>query len=245
MIHERRKQWSKQLSQVGEERGFFSQLGDEHAALYAEGNGSLVVTFDNLDDARQGGEGRLPWGTEFVTAQGWSSLGLMAHGWTWYRDPHIYKFFEKLAKEKFFENFDKVVFYGTSMGGYAATAFSSAASNVDVLALSPQSTLDRDICTGWEPRFVKAWRRDFKGPFGFGPREIKGANKVFIVYDPMVSEDAMHATLYRGDNVNHIRCPRFGHNLGSMCFVRSCNFTNDCLIIYRKEESREGTSKKE
>ena len=50
----------------------------------------------------------------------------MAHGSTWYRDETVHDFFDRLRDQGFFRQFDRVVFYGTSMGGYAACAFSLA-----------------------------------------------------------------------------------------------------------------------
>ncbi len=73
----------------------------------------------------------MPWGYGFVEAHGWSMLGMMAHDWTWYRDAAVWDFFDRLRDEGFFKQFDKVVFYGASMGAYAASVFSSAAPGAD------------------------------------------------------------------------------------------------------------------
>ena len=148
----KRIKWADTLAEMGEERGFFRQLGDQHNALYIKGDKTLVVTFDNLDDVRQNVEDRMPWGSQFISSRGWSSLGIGAHGWTWYRDEAVHDFFDELRDTGFFDQFDNVVFYGTSMAGYAATVFCAAAPGAKVLAMHPQATLDRTITRGWETR---------------------------------------------------------------------------------------------
>lgn len=208
--------WSNQLEDIGAEYGFFRDLDPEHKALFIEGDDTLVVTFDNLDDARQKVEDRLPWGVRFINAQGWSALGLAAHGWTWYRSDAVLDFFDELRAEGFFDRFRRVVFYGASMAGYAATAFASAAPGATVIALAPQATLDRGVTGGWESRFRGAWSRNFTGRYGFAPDQLSEAQHVWLFYDPLVVPDAAHAALYRGDQITRIRCRHMGHNLGSM-----------------------------
>lgn len=207
--------WADTLAEMGEERGFFRQLGDQHNALFMKGDSTLVVTFDNLDDARQDVADRMPWGSQFIASRGWSSLGIGAHGWTWYRDDAVLDFFDELRDTRFFDQFNNVVFYGTSMAGYAASVFSAACPGAKVLAMNPQATLERRITTGWEPRYHRSWRQDFTGRYAYGPDQSAHASRVYLFFDPYVVEDAMHAALYQGDNVIKIRCRHLGHGLSS------------------------------
>lgn len=216
-LAKRRVAWDGALEAIGAEHGFFERLDDRHKALYVRGDPeTLVVTFDNLDDARQQVEDRLPWGVKFIREQGWSALGLAAHGFTWYRSDPVLDFFDRMRDDGFFAGFSNVVFYGTSMAGYAACAFASAAPGATVIALSPQATLDRAVTIGWEDRFREAWRRDFTGRYGYAPDHARSARKVWLFHDPLVRGDAMHAALFRGENIQPIACRHFGHNLGSV-----------------------------
>ncbi len=215
MQDSRRIEWAGQLAAIGAEHGFYEELDAEHKALFLRGNGTLVVTFDNLDDARQKPEDRLPWGVRFIAGQGWSALGISAHGWTWYRSEKVFDFFDRLRDEGFFDGFERVVFYGASMAGYAALAFSAAAPGATVIALSPQATLDRSVTACWETRYRAAWRRDFSGRYGYAPDQIGAARKVWVIFDPCMGQDAMHAALIRGPNVSHIRARHMGHNMGT------------------------------
>lgn len=206
--------WTESLRAIGAEHGFFEELGDEHSALFVRRGKTLVVTFENLDHVFDQNEGRMPWGFDFIEAQGWSNLGLMAHGWSWYRDNDVCDFFDRLRDEGFFEGFERVVFYGASMGGYGACAFSAAAPGATVVAISPQATLDRDIAS-WETRYRKAWRRDFDGRYGYAPDMIRHAKDAFVLYDPLEPEDAMHAALLRAPNVTLLKCRFHGHRIAS------------------------------
>lgn len=207
--------WRQSLRVIGDARGFYEELGPKHTALYVENGDTLIVTFENLDHVFENGDEKMPWGFDFVEKRGWSMLGMMAHDWTWYRDNAVYEFFDRLRDEGFFDGFKRVVFYGASMGGYAAAAFSAACPGATVVVISPQATLSRDDAS-WETRYRKAWKRDFSTRYGFAPAMTETAEKVFLFYDPLSPLDAMHAALFRGENVVKFKCRYFGHRIASM-----------------------------
>ncbi|MEM9582371.1 MAG: phosphoadenosine phosphosulfate reductase [Pseudomonadota bacterium] len=206
-------EWDRELHAMGEKYGFYEKIGADHSALFVRAGKTLIVTFENLDHVYEHGN-RLPWGFGFVQKQGWSILGMMAHDWSWYRDEDVYAFFDRLKAEKFFDQFDHVVFYGASMGGYGACAFSAACPGASVVAISPQATLDRDLCS-WEKRYQVAWIRDFSGDYGYAPDMTQAAEQVFILYDPLEPPDAMHAALFQGNNVTKLKCRFQGHRIAS------------------------------
>ncbi|PIE09768.1 MAG: hypothetical protein CSA72_10670 [Rhodobacterales bacterium] len=211
----RAAQWRETLKDIAREKGFFEEVGPAHKAIYIPQEGpagkTLVVAFDNLDDVRQSSD-RLPWAVDFISSQGWSSLGFMAHGMTWYRDDHVHDFFDRMQAERFFDQFERVVFYGTSMGGYAASVFSSAAPGSTVVAINPQATLSRERA-GWERRFRPAWRNDWTGRYGYAPDMVRDAEKVWLFYDSSNAPDSMHVALYRGENIEKVACPFMGHGM--------------------------------
>jgi hypothetical protein len=209
---ETRAAWHNRLTEIGKREGFFETLGDEHSALFAKRGKTLVVTFDDLDHVHERGENRMPWGFDYTGSRGWSVLGMMAHDWTWYRDEAVFDFFDRLKNEKFFDQFDRVVFYGASMGAYAACVFSSAAPGATVVAISPQATLDREI-TPWETRYKKAWRRNYKNRYGFAPDLVQSAEQVYIFNDPTAPLDTMHAALFQKGNLTKLRCRFMGKGI--------------------------------
>ncbi|WP_417248398.1 phosphoadenosine phosphosulfate reductase [Celeribacter sp.] len=207
--------WRDRLSEIGAAEGFYEELGAQHTALHVKRGDTLIVTFENLDDVYKGGESKMPWGFGFVEKRGWSMLGLMAHDWTWYRDEAVYDFFDQLRDEGFFDGFKRVVFYGASMGGYAAAAFSAACPGAGVVTISPQATLSREDAS-WETRYRKAWSRDFSTRYGYAPDMLATASYAYVFYDPLAPLDAMHAALFRGENIRKMRCRYFGHRIASM-----------------------------
>jgi pimeloyl-ACP methyl ester carboxylesterase len=209
------EEWRAQLEEIGAREGFFREIGSRHSALFVDRGDTLIVTFENLDHVFERGVDRMPWGFGFVAANGWSMLGMMAHGFTWYRDEDVYAFFDELRDSGFFKRFRRVVFYGASMGGYAAAAFSAAAPGATVITISPQATLSREIAP-WETRYRKAWRQDYSTRYGYGPEMIAKAERMYLFYDPVAPLDAMHAALFSGDNVMKLRCRYFGHRIASI-----------------------------
>lgn len=205
--------WADIARRLAGPDGFYRE-GGEHAFLFVPRSDTLVVTFDNLDLAMTKRDDRRPWGFSFVEKQGWSMLGVTAAGWTWFRDPWVTGEFDRLREEGFFTRFRRVVFYGASMGAYAACAFSGACPGADVVAISPQSTLDRAVVP-WETRYSTAWGRDFSGPAGDAATASLAARRVVLMYDPYEPLDAAHAARFAGANVMRLRAPLMGHRLGS------------------------------
>ncbi|MEN8952445.1 hypothetical protein [Planktotalea arctica] len=207
--------WDRLAAELAGKDGWYRPGTNGHSFLYMpRSTDTLVVTFDNLDIAMTKREDRRPWGYSFIKDQGWSMLGVLAGGWTWYREQWVSDQFDQLQKEGFFKQFRRVVFYGASMGGYAACAFSPAAPGCDVVAISPQSTVDKSVVP-WESRYKVVWDRDFNGKYGDAAKVSKAANRVSILYDPYEPLDAQHAARFTGKNVQHLRAPLLGHRLGS------------------------------
>ncbi|MBW6507464.1 MAG: hypothetical protein K0B00_12025 [Rhodobacteraceae bacterium] len=205
--------WAEIARALAGPQGFYRDNGS-HSFLYIPRGRTLVVTFDNLDIAMNKREERRPWGFQFIEKQGWSMLGVMAGGWTWYRDPWVASEFDRLAAEGFFAQFERVVFYGASMGGYAACAFSAACPGADVVAISPQSSLSRALVP-WESRYKVAWDSDWSGPYGDAAEASKLARRVSILFDPYEPLDAGHAARFTAPNAVKLRAPLLGHRLGS------------------------------
>ena len=154
-------QWLVQLEDIGEEEGYFSPLGDDHAAVFVDRSQEvLFVSFETLAGVRSVSETGMPLGFDVCESRGWSHLTLLAMKETWYRSHFVYGYFDRLVDEGFFEDFDKVIFYGAGMCGYAAAAFSVVAPGATVIAVSPQASLARDL-TEWDTRFEGTRRMDF------------------------------------------------------------------------------------
>jgi len=204
--------WLSALEDMAEEVGYFQPLSARHCAAFVDGSKTLIVTFETQDQIHKLSEKSHPQGFELARAEGWSILSLISDGHTWFRDPSVYRYFDRLIDDGFFEDFDRVVFFGAGSCGYAACAFSVAAPGAEVLALSPQATLDPRVAE-WDDRFRRMRRVSFTDRYGYAPDMLDAAQHATILYDPVVEADAMHAALFTRPNVTKLRMRNYGAQL--------------------------------
>ena len=207
--------WSDWLSRMADmigEAGFVEHLGDAHAAAFRSKGPVLLVSFENHDLVEVQSPRAHPMGWPLVEALGWSHLSLLSNGDTWFRDGPVYGFFDRMIDDGFFEEFDQVVFYGAGACGYAAAAFSVAAPGAKVLVVQPQATLDPRI-SEWDDRFLAQRRVAFDDRYGFAPDMLDAADEAFVLYDPEIELDAMHAALFTRANVTKFRMRHMGPRL--------------------------------
>lgn len=198
-------EWLAEIGSFGEERGYYRALGKTHAAVFVDRSlETLLVHFDTVPAARATNPAGLPHAMLLAEERGWSHLSLFSRKATWFRDPEIYGYFDRLTDTGFFEDFDRIIFYGAGSGGYAAAAYSVAAPGSTVITIAPQATLETAV-TEWDDRFFAMRRTCFTDRYGYAPDMVQAADRVYIVYDPNVELDAMHAVLFRGKNIDHIR----------------------------------------
>ena len=204
--------WAERIEEIGEELGYYQRLGPEHAAFFVDDGPVLLVGFETAESIRNATPARMPAGYALARRRGWSYLCVIAEAQSWWRDPAVWAFFDRQVDDAFFEDFDRVVFFGADMGGYAAAAFSVAAPGAVVLTIRPQATLE-PARAEWDGRFTPFRRLDFTSRYGYAPDMIEGAERVFVVYDPDRSQDAMHAALFDRPHVTRLRCRHMGGRL--------------------------------
>lgn len=203
-----RESWIARMDEICEDSGYFEPLGSHHWAFFVDEGPTLLVTFETLESIRSNPR-QMPMGCLLAESRGWSHLCLISEGETWYRDPRVYRYFDRLVDDAFFEDFDRVVFYGAAMGGYAACAYSVCAPGATVVAVQPRATLDPAVA-GWDGRHRKQRRLCFTDRYGYAPDMIEGTGEVFVIHDPWQTEDAMHAALFTKPFVTKLRTPLFG-----------------------------------
>lgn len=199
-------EWLREFVEITEEHGHFQPLGKHHFAALVESGSTLLVSFETLPMMRTEGE---PLGWRMVRDHGWSHLCLACDGDTWFRDARVHAYFDRLVDDGFLEDFDRVLFYGAGPCGYAAAAYSVTAPGATVLAVAPQATLDPAV-TLWDDRFLHMRRTDFTSRYGYAPDMIEAAEAAFLIHDPTIDADAMHAALFRRPNVTPLHLRRMG-----------------------------------
>lgn len=165
----------------------------------------LLITFDNLSNVGDESPEREPWAFKFASDEGLSHLGVMAHVSDWYRDEALINRFTSLARDGFFDGYERVVLAGVSMGGYAALAFSSLIPGAHVIAINPQSTLNPDLVP-WETRYENGQRQDWTLPLADAAELTATAGRVNIFYDPYHALDQKHVDRFSGDNIHIYKC---------------------------------------
>lgn len=200
--------WFAAMEERCLEEGYFEPLGRQHWAWFHDDGPTLLVTFESLESILTRPD-RLSAGYAVAAAKGWSHLCLIADGPTWYRDSAVYRYFDRLVDDSFFEDFDRVVFYGAGVAGHAAAAYSVAAPGATVIAVAPRATLDPSLA-GWDDRHVTARRMDFTSRYGYAPDMLEGAGSVLVLFDPLARTDAMHAALFRAPHVQLLRTRHLG-----------------------------------
>ncbi len=202
--------WRDRVEELGNALGQCARLGERYLATRIYAGPRLLVSFENVPAARKFHPDAAPRGWLMARDRGWSTLTLLAsEPENWFRDEAVYAYFDELIDEGYFDDFEEVLFYGVGGAGYAAAAYSVAAPEARVLTLRPQATLD-PARAAWDHRFMGQRAKDFTSRFGYAPDMLETASRAWVIHDPLVAEDAMHATLFAAPNTLLLRTPHLG-----------------------------------
>ncbi len=192
----------------------FHEVIGHYTLDYIPRGATLVVSFEPAailgrdpcpDRLRPG------WGQKFVVEEGHSFLAVKSQAMDWYRGHDLHAFFRGDDFQNIARRHEKVIFYGSSMGAYAAIAFARVVPGAIALAMSPQSTLDPRIVPWERGRFQAGLASDWSGDFADAAEDTGGASAIFIVYDPFHPKDRKHVSRFRGNNIHGLKLP-FGHH---------------------------------
>jgi hypothetical protein len=196
----------RRVALESEKNGFFRDLG-RHFATYSARGKTCIVSFDNMK-SRDANPPRYPWGYQFCAKNNYSQLGIMmTRRNDWFRQKPLADFFDELKETGFFEQFDNVVFYGSSMGGYAALTYAACFPQARAVAFTPQTSLSHEHVP-WETRFRRGYER---GDWSFdryadAAETVPKISRAQVFYDPYYKLDNMHAKRLNYDNVDHFHC---------------------------------------
>lgn len=191
--------------------GAFRVLRDTAFFWFEPGNAHLIVTFDNLATLDHPYP-RLPWLHRPTKALGYSILGVQSHAKDWFRQETAPQMIADLQATGFFNGFQSISFIGASMGGFAALNFAPLVPGARVLALSPQSTMNRDIAP-FDQRFGWAIRNSnwTRPAYLDAVDAVPSIRSVSLLYDPYTYEDNLHAHRLNAPNVQLIKLPYATH----------------------------------
>ena len=204
--------WRECAAKLVGRHGSTVPLGSKHAAILIKRKDTLLVTFETHARMAELSAEAHPLGWTMVKGLDWSHLCLVSEDDTWFREPRVYCFFDRLIDDGFFDQFDQVIFYGAGPCGYAASAFSVSAPGAKVVMLRPQATLDPER-TEWDDRYIRMRRTSFTDRFGYAPDMLGGAAEAVLLYDPEVELDAMHAALFSHPKLLRFRTRYLGYQI--------------------------------
>ena len=179
--------------------------------LYAYLNGGdwpspvLLVAFDHWRPVQDHAEPGFA--EEFAVANGIDVLSVRCATNAWWQYPEMPEALTVIAG--FAADWDKIVTYGSSMGGYAALRYASALNAARAIAISPQYSID-PAKAPWEDRYDKeAGAIDFSRETAITP----GAGfAAVVVFDPINPCDARHVARIRQDiALDEVKFPISGH----------------------------------
>lgn len=182
-----------------------------HQVDFLPGGRVLVVTFEPAAAGKaEPALDRPVWGQAFLQRRGHAVLGVKRVATDWYRSPELHRLFRTLQSTGWFTAFEQVMFYGPSMGGYAALAFAACAPGCTVLAMHPQSTMAPDK-VWFDQRFAGARAGRWQGDLVDGAEGAALARRVYVCYDPWQIKDRLHAQRLPAHNRVDLRLPYVGH----------------------------------
>ena len=183
------------------------EIGDHYLDFTPAGD-DLVVSFD-AEESQQD-PNSLPWLYRPFRDQGLAVLGVKTKRADWYRGEAIRAFFQSADFQFLTGAYDRVIFTGSSMGGFAALTFCTPGSLV--LAHHPQTGLDPER-TPWDTRFAGSQLLDWSGSFAQAEEGASRAARVFVTYDPFHETDRRHADRLDSGNLVRLKAPFLGHPL--------------------------------
>ena len=183
----------------------------ERSALWYEGQNCekskyLVISFDNLATINEDWP-RFPWMHWRISQLGYANLGVQSFAKDWFRLTDAAELLARLQKAGFFDQFERVVLMGASMGGFAALNYAQLIPGSTVLAFSAQSTMSQTVAP-FERRFPFAVRKSnwVDEPYLDASQAVPNLRNAFLLFDPHVPEDAGHAKRMASPNVEQVKC---------------------------------------
>lgn len=178
---------------------------------FEPGSDVLIISFDNLATVDEGWP-RGPWMHRRLLPLGYSVLGVQSHAKDWFRNGTAAEMLRDLTAQGFFDGFSRIVMIGASMGGFAALNFAPLVPRARVIALSAQSTMNKDIAP-YETRFPFAVRKSNWSEPAFldAALAVPIIPAVALLFDPFCAEDRQHAARMAAGNVQAMRLPHATH----------------------------------
>ena len=176
--------------------------------IYKPGKSNFVLC--TFSDSISLADGDKIYAEPVISKLEYSAVGFMAKERNWFPYGSMIKGIE--CANSILRDFDDVVLYGGSMGGYAAIKYSKMLSAKYTIACCPQWSIDPGECRGNKSGYEKHFRDDLKG---MGIRESDISGTIYILYDNKHKVDSYHFNKISAHSadINGITIPYVGHHV--------------------------------
>lgn len=150
-----------------------------------------VVTFSPYVNTNERTLDRPGFGEGFLLRRQIDGIHVICRENKWYHEPGVFDAIAEIVKCS--SSYDRVVTYGSSMGGYAAIHFAGLIGVHNAIAFSPQFSIQQGTC-----QFERRWRSDIEKISFIAAIECapKLSGVAYLFYDPHDSSDRRHAEMF-------------------------------------------------
>ena len=186
---------------------------DDFEVIRRQGDpGFLLITFSSLGMFNAAGsfaDGKVFWGQSLAEKFNYAAIGFVAKQRNWFCSPYMHAACDKVAAVA--SGFDRVLAYGSSMGGYAALRWGKRAGAATAIAFAPQLSIDPAAVGTFDRRYEYAFRPDRHRGMDISAEHVGIPS--FLFFDPSAAEDHQHAKLIRErvPNITKLHMLSCGH----------------------------------
>jgi tetratricopeptide (TPR) repeat protein len=165
------------------------------------------VTFDSYTDNRT--LDRPGFGEDYFRGRGIDAIHVLSRENRWYQHAELADALATVCAAT--AGYDRVIAYGSSMGGFAALHYGASCGAMVGLALSPQFSVDPAIVP-----FDRRWAEDVARIAFRDADRLPALAEQYIAFDPADAHDRQHFALFAARSSSRgVPVPHGGHPVGS------------------------------
>ncbi|MGB0843296.1 MAG: hypothetical protein ACPGVN_00965 [Alphaproteobacteria bacterium] len=219
LLHPMLEEYWGQISPRLDVDGFVVRLENYNVLFTAgtgEGNQRLYTSFHFMHPKRDALTRPVYWAAPFFRKKGLCGINVYPKVNCWYQHSPIRKFFRTVRDTGWFDQFDRRVTYGESMGATGALWHADVLKADSILAFSPQVCLDQEVVDAGDRRFKAALELDWdRSILQDRLQSLPHTTDLISFFDPRVDLDRLQGDVLKkltSDNARMVYLPYIGHS---------------------------------